>query len=80
MLIISLAYILDYALNDKYTYEAMEFYNHTDDQEEIDKMNKDDKLNPLINITISLNKNFVVADEITGEILDKNDTHRTSKI
>ena len=74
MLLISLAYILDYALNDKYTYEAMEFYNNTDDQEEIDRMNNDDKLNPIINITISLNKNFVIADEINREILDKNDT------
>ena len=48
MLLISLAYILDYALNDKYTYESVTFYNHTDDKEEIKKMNDDIKLNPYI--------------------------------
>ena len=31
MFLISLAYILDYAINEKYTYEALTFYNHTDD-------------------------------------------------
>ena len=49
MLLISLAYILDYALNDKYTYESVTSYNHTDDKEEIKKMNDDIKLNPYIN-------------------------------
>ena len=48
MLLISLAYILDYALNDKYTYESVTSYNHTDDKEEIKKMNDDIKLNPYI--------------------------------
>ena len=34
MILISLAYILDYELNDKYTYESFTFYNYTADDNE----------------------------------------------
>ena len=64
MFLISLAYILDYAINEKYTYEAVTFYNHTDDKAELKKMNDDKELNPLINVTISLkDDNFTILDE-----------------
>ena len=64
MFLISLAYILDYAINEKYTYEALTFYNHTDDEEELKKMNDDKELNPLINVTIYLkDDNFTILDE-----------------
>ena len=64
MFLISLAYILDYAINEKYTYEALAFYNHTDDEEELKKMNDDKELNPLINVTISLeDDNFTIHSE-----------------
>ena len=64
MFLVSLAYILDYAINEKYTYEALTFYNHTDDEEELKKMNDDKELNPLINVTISLkDDNFTILDE-----------------
>ena len=64
MFLISLAYILDYAINEKYTYEALTFYNHTDDKAELKKMNDDKELNPLINVTISLkDDNFTVYDD-----------------
>jgi len=64
MFLISLAYILDYAINEKYTYEAVTFYNHTDDKAELKKMNDDKELNPLINVTISLkDDNFTVYDD-----------------
>ena len=59
MIFISLLYILDYAFNEKYTYESYTFYNHTDDKEELSKMKKDNNLNPLLNITINItNENF----------------------
>ena len=64
MFLVSLAYILDYAINEKYTYEAVTFYNHTDDKAELKKMNDDKELNPLINVTISLkDDNFTILDE-----------------
>ena len=64
MFLISLAYILDYAINEKYTYEALAFYNHTNDKEELKKMNDDKELNPLINVTISLeDDNFTIHSE-----------------
>ena len=52
MVLISLAYIIDYSINDKYTYEALTFYNHTDDAQEISSMNKDLELNPFLNLTL----------------------------
>jgi len=64
MFLVSLAYILDYAINEKYTYEALTFYNHTNDEEELKKMNDDKELNPLINVTIYLkDDNFTILDE-----------------
>ena len=37
MILISFAYILDYALNEKYIYESFRFYNYTTDNEELNK-------------------------------------------
>ena len=69
MILISLAYILDYALNEKYTYEAISFYNHTDNEEEINKMNDDKELNPYLELTISLkNDNFSLMDKRVSEV------------
>ena len=69
MFLISLAYILDYAINEKYTYEALTFYNHTDDEEELKKMNDNKELNPLINVTISIkDDNFTILDKYLGNL------------
>ena len=65
MILISLVYILDFALNDQYTYEAMTFYNHTDDEKEIEKRKNDPELNPLLNLTITtfdFNENLYIYD------------------
>ena len=52
MILISLAYILDYAFNDKYSIENMITYNYTHDPYENKKMNDDEELNPYLNLTI----------------------------
>ena len=63
MVFISLIYIFDYALNEKYSYEALTFYNHTEGPNVKDEMNKDDELNPYLNFTIDLKKdNFAIYD------------------
>ena len=69
MFLISLAYILDYAINEKYTYEALKFYNYTDDYEQYKKMNDDIELNPLINVTISLRvDNLTIYSDVLGNL------------
>lgn len=70
MYFISLAYILDYALNDKYTYESLKYYNHTDNLKEMENLNKDDKYNPYINYQIALKgeKFFLHEDMKLGTI------------
>ena len=69
MFLISLAYILDYAINEKYTYEALTFYNYTDDYEQHKKMNDDIELNPLINVTISLRvDNLTIYSDVLGNL------------
>lgn len=55
MILISLVYILDYAFNEKYNYEALTFYNHIDNSTEKENMDKDDELNPYLNFSINLN-------------------------
>lgn len=69
MILISLAYILDYELNEKYIYESFRFYNYTTDNEEL---NKDEKLNPFFNVTISIygNGDFVVYDTHNNKFIE----------
>ena len=65
MLLISSAYIVDYAINDKYSYDVMTVYNYTDQDEE-ENMNNDLLLNPYINLSITIysGSNFVIYDNI----------------
>ena len=61
VLFLAIIYFLDYHWNDKYTYEALTFYNHTDNAREIERMDQDEKLNPFINVTITLKEgNYAV--------------------
>ena len=46
MIFISLAYILDYAINDKYSIESFSTYNYTLNGSETELINKDIDLNP----------------------------------
>ena len=62
-LLISLVYILDYALNEKYIYEAVTFYNQTNVFGEKKKMIEDEQLNPYLNFNIIFNHdNFSIFD------------------
>lgn len=74
MILISLAYILDYALNDKYTYESLKFYNYMDNHNEL---NKEEKLNPFFNLKISIKKfsnyEFAVFDISNNEFIEIDD-------
>ena len=54
MVLISLAYILDYALNDKYTFDGTKNYNYIDNEEEIKKLNDNEELNPYVELSIDL--------------------------
>ena len=67
MFLISLAYILDFAINEKYFYEAMGFYNHTNYTEK-EKLNEDEELNPYLEVTITLkNDNFTIMSKYEEE-------------
>ena len=80
MILISIAYILAYAFNDKYTVEALTYYNHTENSEELESMNNDPELNPYIvftlmikngiNLSVSLydEKNLIDKDYIDDEL------------
>ena len=62
-LLISLVYILDYSLNEKYIYEAVTFYNQTNVFGERQKMIEDEQLNPYLNFNIIFNHdNFSIFD------------------
>ena len=69
MILISLAYILDYAFNDKYSIENMITYNYTLDSHELPKMADDEELNPYLNLTIIFNKGhtFTIHSSIDGK-------------
>ena len=72
MVLISLAYILDYALNEKYTYEATTFYNYTDDKDEINKLNDIEELNPYLELTIDIDDNLSIYDWKQLKFLERN--------
>jgi hypothetical protein len=75
MIIISVAYIHDYAINDKYTFEAMKFYNFTNDDEELQKIVDNDKYKPYLNFDVRLrNDNFTVCEGKDCVFLEKNYT------
>ena len=88
MFFISLAYIVDYAINDKYTYEIKTIDNTTINEQEIKQeesgflyLNEDDKLNPIINFSLQIqDKGYAVYVEelgyINGDLLS-NDSDRT---
>ena len=59
MILISLAYLLAYSINDKYNVEIatsnnMTATNEFEEKEIIEELNKDEELNPLVNFTIIL--------------------------
>ena len=85
MLSISLSYIINYAVNDKYTFEIKKIDNTTNNEIPFSEMDKeppyayldDDKeLNPLLNISILARGNFSIYDTsihkyLEGDCLDE---------
>ena len=79
MLSISLAYIIDYAINDKYTYEIKNIDNTTNNEillidgieyNPLKKLNKDNDLNPLINFSIFASSLFSIYDIENNDYLE----------
>ena len=71
MILISVAYILDYINNEKFSYEALTFYNNTNNEEEKININKDDELNPYLNFTLSITSRYkdkLVVHDINNDI------------
>ena len=81
MLSISLSYIINYAVNDKYTFEIKKIDNTTNNEIPFSEMDKeppyayldDDKeLNPLLNISILARGNFSIYDTSIHKYLEGN--------
>ena len=73
MVLISLAYILDYALNEKYTIDATTYYNYTDNKDEIEKLNDIEEFNPYLELEINTkDSNITVYDRRKFKLLEKN--------
>ena len=78
MILISLAYIFDYSINEKYTYEVMVSDNLTnckseeEENQEISMLNDDEKLNPFVNFSITLENpdlQYALYDKKTKEYI-----------
>ena len=78
MISISLAYIVNYAVNDKYTYEIKMIDNTTNNEQVskytgnryYEKLNEDVELNPLINFTMVMTNSFGIYDLNNGKYLE----------
>jgi len=74
MLLISSTYIANYIINDKYTYESLTCYNHTEGSNEIEKMNNDIELNPFLNLSLyfyTSEDKFAMFDQINQKFIEK---------
>ena len=76
MILISLAYILEYSINEKYIYEGLTFNNQTDKEFDYDNYNRihdDDELTPYINLTlISHTKDIAIFDNYKNKFIEPN--------
>ena len=77
MVIISLFYIINYAINDKYMYESSNFYYEMTEPENT-KLNQNNKYNPYLNVSISfysddINNKFAIYDEMEYKFIENND-------
>ena len=78
MMTISLAYIVNYAVNDKYTYEIKLIDNTTNnepinifsEENPFEILNEDDELNPSINFSMFMSNSFGIYDRKTHEYLE----------
>ena len=68
MIFISLIYILDYALNEKFEIESYKFNNKTYDEREKRKLEKDEELNPYFDFHLSLKDENYLISNISGFI------------
>ena len=80
MVIISLFYIINYAINNKYMYESSNFYYEMTEPENT-KLNQNNKYNPYLNVSISfysddINNKFAIYDEMEYKFIENNDESR----
>ena len=61
MILISLAYILEYALNEKYSIENFSVFNFSRDGNEEIRLNDDIELNPYLDINVTFPKDFSMS-------------------
>jgi hypothetical protein len=74
MILISLAYILEYAINEKYIYEGSTFNNQTYKDFDYDnhkRIHDDDELTPYINLTIiSHTEDIAIFNDYENKFLE----------
>ena len=78
MISISLAYIVNYAVNDKYTYEIKTIDNTTNNEpvnifnkeSPFETLNEDGELNPSINFSMAMSNSFGIYEWYTGKYLE----------
>ena len=89
MISISLAYIVNYAVNDKYTYEVKIIDNTTNNElineftfaNPLEKLNEDKELNPLMNFSLVMSNSFGIYERKNGTYLEgvNDDEHTESE-
>ena len=78
MITISLAYIVNYAVNDKYTYDIKMIDNTTNNEpanifykdSPFELLNEDEELNPFINFSMVMSNSFGIYERRTGKYLE----------
>ena len=80
MISISLAYIINYAINDKYTYEQKKINNATNNEIPIssyhetspmNKLNDYEELNPLVDFIMGITKGYRIYDKTSKKYLEE---------
>ena len=65
MAFISAAYIYEYKISEKYTYEAMKFQNFTSNREEMEKILTEEKYKPNLTFDVCIEAdNFIVYKQV----------------
>ena len=80
MIFISLLYLADYSMNEKYSYEALTIYNRTNVSYD-ESFAKDKELNPILNISIEFfdSDKFALLEYSSGNLLEDLPKYEFSK-
>ena len=76
MIFISMIYIFDYAINEKYSIEYASIYNYSRNASEIVLMDLDNEINPYLEINISIDAYFDPYVAVYKKIEGKNNFSR----